>query len=143
MRQVVENQMDHDNHSRAISDRDGGDAGRCATAGSLRDHSRGSADAGVRKAWRSRRVIFKHSLVHSTLLNEMDSCPKRTVIVFDRDETLCLTTMKHLGIASRGPPASVSSALSVLPCLRETARAAINIWKLALQGQTRFFGLLL
>ena len=56
--------------------------------------------------------------------DEMDTCPKRATIVVGWDDTQCPTSaMKDLGTASRG-----LLPLSVLPCLREATRAAINLW---------------
>ena len=60
----------------------------------------------------------------------LDTCPKRTAIVWDWDDTLCPTSVV-LGIAPRGPP-----PLSAQPCLRETTRVAMNLLIAALQHST-------
>ena len=55
-------------------------------------------------------------------LDELDTCPKRTFISFEWDDTLCRTSaMKDLGIGLRRP-----LPLSAQPCLRETSRVATD-----------------
>ena len=72
----------------------------------------------------SRKVLHQSLPQHF----ESDTCPKRTVIMFDWDDTLCPTSTIRT---------SRTSLLCLLcPCLREIARAAINLLIAALQFST-------